>query len=105
MKVTPVLLPHQQIQLKVHINQDQLSGMDFNGSPAIQTQQLMTQAVVQSGHSLVLGGINQSLNGQVHRTIPIIGHIPVIGWLLSSHQHKHSRKQLLVIITPKKVQV
>lgn len=103
LQVTPKVLPNHKIELTVRINQDQLSGLDFNGAPAIKTQQLKTRAVVHDGYSLVLGGIEQSIQGHSHRGIPFISHIPVLGWLLSSREHKHTRRQLVVIITPKQV--
>ena len=101
LKVTPIILPDNKISLQVQINQDQLSGLDFNGSPAIQTQQLLTTAVVPDGHSLLLGGIQQSMHGKLRHGIPVLDKLPVLGWLVASHEHKQEQKQLLVIITPK----
>jgi type IV pilus assembly protein PilQ len=100
LRVTPTVLPNNKILLTIHINQDQLSSLDFAGAPAIQTQQLTTKAVVTNGASLVLGGIQQTLQGSMQQGIPFVRHVPIVGWMLSSHQRQHSHKQLLVIITP-----
>lgn len=99
--VTPIILPGRQINLKVNINQDQVSGLDYNGAPGIQTQKLQTQAVVADQHSLVLGGITQTQQGKMDQGFPFLRHLPVLGWLLTTHERKHSHKQLIVIITPK----
>ena len=101
LQVTPTILPNHKVSLLVHISQDQLSGLDFQGVPAIQTQQLTTNATVIDGNSLVLGGIQQTVQGHMQQGIPIIRHIPIIGWILSAHEKKHSKKQLIVVITPK----
>lgn len=100
LRVTPTVLPNKKILLTVHINQDKLSNLDFAGAPGIQTQQLTTRAVVANGASLVLGGIQQTEQGSTQQGIPFVRHVPIIGWMLSSHERQHSHKQLLVIITP-----
>ena len=98
--VTPVILPGQDILLKININQDQVSALTVNGVPAIKTQQLLTQGVVHNKHILILGGVDQSNQSQTSSGIPIVRHIPVIGWLLSHHHHAHDNHQLLIFIRP-----
>src|SRR3990167_5026695 len=57
LKVTPQVLPHHQILLHMQINQDRPSNHIVQGVPAINTRQIITQVLVQDGHTVVLGGI------------------------------------------------
>lgn len=98
--VTPTILPHHDILLNININQDQVSTLTVNGVPAIKTQRLLTQGVVHNQHTLILGGVDQSNQSRSKSSIPIIHHIPIIGWLLSHHNHTHDNHQLLIFIRP-----
>ena len=98
--VIPIILPDHHIVLKVRVNEDQVGGLVVNGVPVIKTQKLITQAIVKDQHTLLIGGISQKTRSQSHRGIPIIGHLPILGWLLSRYEKRHSEHQLIVLIQP-----
>lgn len=98
--VVPTVLPHHQIALKIRVNEDQVSSLMVNGVPAIKTQKLITQAIIKDKHTLLIGGITQKNRSHRRKSIPLVGHLPVIGWLLSHHEKSQSEHQLIVLIQP-----
>jgi general secretion pathway protein D len=56
----------------------------INTVPIIQTREITTSAKIKSGNVLVIGGLmkNQSENKDIG--IPLLGRIPVLGWLFKS---------------------
>ncbi|WP_372835429.1 type II secretion system secretin GspD [Pontibacterium sp.] len=73
------------------------SGID---SPTIIQRQINTSVAVQSGETLVLGGLIKENKNQSSGGVPGIRHIPVVGWFFGSEGKKVSRTELVVMITP-----
>jgi len=66
-----------------------------------QTRSAKTRVIVADGSTLVIGGLVSDDDDKAIRTIPIIGQIPIIGWLFSGLDTQRSKKELLIFITPR----
>ncbi len=64
------------------------------------TRAVTTQVRVKSGQTVVLGGLLQSSEKEQVYRVPLLGQIPVIGWLFSSKQKRKSTTDLVIFITP-----
>lgn len=101
LKVTPEITPENKILLSLAVNQDKVDELHVNGVPAINTQQVQSQILLNNGETIVLGGIYEQSNSQVVERIPFWGSIPVLGALFSNKETHVERKELLVFVTPK----
>ena len=101
--VTPNITPDGQIIMNVKINKD--TPIDCRvkneATKCIQTKNLDTQAMVENGGTLIVGGIYEEENGNTLTKIPLLGDIPVIGNLFKTRQNNQSRRELLIFITPR----
>ena len=101
--VTPNITPDGQIIMNVKINKD--TPIDCRvkneATKCIQTKNLDTQAMVENGGTLIVGGIYEEENGNTVTKIPLLGDIPVIGNLFKTRQNSQSRRELLIFITPR----
>ena len=59
-----------------------------------------TEVAVQSGDTVLLGGLIQQNDSNSQSGFPGLMKIPVIGRLFGSSSRDNSRKELLVLITP-----
>jgi len=73
------------------------SGID---SPTIIQRQIDTSVAVQSGETLVLGGLIKENKNTSSGGVPGLRHMPVLGWIFGSEGKKVSRTELVVMITP-----
>jgi general secretion pathway protein D len=73
------------------------SGID---SPTINQRRITTNVAIQSGETLVLGGLIKENNGRTNAGLPYLRHVPVLGWLFGSEGKTTSRTELVVMITP-----
>lgn len=103
LKVTPRITPDNNIILDVVINKDDVDDVNSNadGEPAIKTRQVTTQAMVENGGTLVVGGVYQETVTKVVSKVPLLGDVPVLGNLFKSNGRRHSRNELLFFITPR----
>lgn len=59
-----------------------------------------TTVSVQSGQTVVLGGMITSANNVVNRKVPVLGSIPILGRLFRYDLNRFEKKELLVFLTP-----
>src|SRR6185437_14918983 len=83
------------------VSQRDASQPVVNGNPAISQRQLSTQVAVQSGQTVLLGGLIQQDEGTTDTGIPGLNRIPVIGRLFGSTNRNRDRTELIVLITPR----
>ncbi|HGG9852839.1 TPA: type IV pilus secretin PilQ [Neisseria meningitidis] len=101
--VTPNITPDGQIIMTVKINKDS-PAQCASGNQAIlciSTKNLNTQAMVENGGTLIVGGIYEEDNGNTLTKVPLLGDIPVIGNLFKTRGKKTDRRELLIFITPR----
>jgi type IV pilus assembly protein PilQ len=82
-------------------NQPDFSRVGTLGSPAILKNQAKTQLLVRDGDTAVIGGIYTRTTSVNYNKIPVLGDIPVIGWLFKRKRTSDDRSELLIFITPK----
>ena len=70
-------------------------------NPAIEQRQLQTQIAVQSGQTVMLGGLIRDIDNTTDKHVPLLGRIPVIGNLFGNTSHDKQRTELIVLITPR----
>ncbi|EMR8622321.1 type IV pilus secretin PilQ [Neisseria gonorrhoeae] len=101
--VTPNITPDGQIIMTVKINKDSPAqcASGSNTILCISTKSLNTQAMVENGGTLIVGGIYEENNGNTLTKVPLLGDIPVIGNLFKTRGKKTDRRELLIFITPR----
>jgi type II secretory pathway component GspD/PulD (secretin) len=68
--------------------------------PAINKRRAETLVLIQEGHRLVIGGVVNSRDGNTVRKVPILGDMPLIGWLFKQKETSEDSSELVVFVTP-----
>ncbi|WP_285402266.1 type II secretion system secretin GspD [Luteibacter sp. ME-Dv--P-043b] len=71
------------------------------GNFPIQQREVATQVAVQSGQTVLLGGLIKQDEGVTDTGIPGLNRIPVFGRLFGSTTRSRNRTELIVLITPR----
>ncbi len=103
LKVTPQITPDDHIIMDIEVNKDALNttATNNNGEPAIDTQKVQSQVLVNDGETIVIGGVyEQTKTNNVVRT-PFFGDLPYIGMLFRNKSGSNEKKELLIFVTPK----
>jgi type IV pilus assembly protein PilQ len=103
LKVTPQVLPGNQVLLQLQINQDRPSHQMVLGMPMIQTRQITTNVLVKNGKTIVLGGIYETNREEGQHRLPFLSQVPVLGWLLKEQNTQVNKRELLIFVTPRVV--
>ncbi len=98
--VTPQITPDDHVAMKLSVSQDSV-GTIYAGVPSINTKKVDTQVLVDNGGTVVIGGVYTQDSTDNTNEVPLLGDIPVLGWLFKSNNVTKNKKELLVFITPK----
>jgi type IV pilus assembly protein PilQ len=104
LKVTPQVNKEGFITMIVQpsYSNAQVSAITVNGATVYDpvSRGASTMVRVKNGQTVVIGGMLSSNESKVVRKVPLLGYIPIIGWLFTSVSSKRSNTDLVIFITP-----
>lgn len=106
--ITPYVSPDSEtVQMKINQEVAGLATTSVQAaaelakvSLATTTRSIKTAIVVESGDTAVLGGLMKDEDTESVVKIPILGDIPILGWLFKSQSKNKRKTNLVVFITP-----
>jgi type IV pilus assembly protein PilQ len=98
--VTPVIKGQEEVELTVTASRN-TPGAPVAGNVSIDTNSVNTKALVRDGETLVLGGIYTKDELEGGTRLPILGRIPILGWLFKTRTSSEDVRELLIFITPR----
>ncbi|RDH82874.1 MAG: type II secretion system protein GspD [endosymbiont of Galathealinum brachiosum] len=101
LKVTPQINDGNTIKLEIDQEVSNVSASAAaNGGIVTNKRQITTSVLVEDGEILVLGGlIDDTLRDTVSK-VPILGDIPLLGWLFRSHTTSKEKQNLMIFMRP-----
>jgi type IV pilus assembly protein PilQ len=73
----------------------------FNEMPVTSTRSAATQVVVRNGETLMIGGLIKTVDLQIVKKVPILGDIPVLGYLFRHKTIRREKVDLMIFVTPR----
>ncbi len=98
--VTPKITPDDKVTMQLDVTQDTVGNM-YGGVPSINKKQVTTTVLVENGGTVVIGGVYTQDTTDSSSKVPLLGDIPVLGWLFKNNTKTDAKKELLIFITPK----
>ena len=107
--VTPTVEEDGSITMKVA---PELSQVDFTNPlslsgftiPTLITRKASTTVNLKPGEHLAIGGLKQTEKTKVVRRIPVLGHIPLLGFFFTNTRTEQVSRDLLVVVSPEMVE-
>jgi type IV pilus assembly protein PilQ len=111
-KVRPIIKNDGRIELELEVTDDSLlrfnkfSASDDEGSETIQLPEtaetkLKTTVVVRDGQVAVMGGILKNNVIEEEQFTPVLGRLPLLGWLFKNRQNSVEQRNLTIFISPR----
>ena len=70
-------------------------------TPTISQRKFKSSVVVQSGDTVVLGGLIFDFSTKQRQGLPLLSKLPLVGWLFGSTENDDERTELVMLITPR----
>ena len=100
LSVTPRVNPGGLVYLQVDQEVSSPSDLGSDRNPTVDTRRVSTDVAVQSGQTVMLGGMIQETTSDISRGVPGLQRLPVVGALFGSKENSVNRAETLVLITP-----
>ena len=101
LEVTPQITPDNRIIMDLNVKQDTVAQLTVGNAPAINTNEIETQVLVDNGQTVVLGGIFQTDRTVATVKTPFLGDLPYVGKLFRRKTERDDKTELLIFITPR----
>src|SRR6266852_5485147 len=75
-------------------------GTQLGSPPAIDKQAMQTEVAMMEGQRLVIGGVHRTITRMQDRKVPLLGDIPVLGWLFRQKATDDAKRELVIFLTP-----
>ena len=98
--VTPRITPDDRIVMDLEVKKDAV-GQIFAGVPSVDTKRVSTQVLVDNGDTIVLGGIFEQTTRTTVDKVPLLGDLPLVGYLFKRTAKQDDKTELLIFVTPK----
>jgi general secretion pathway protein D len=106
LRLTPQILESNLVKLDLfqeisNVNLSPPKGFDINTQGVITSKKSATTTViVKDRQTVVIGGLMSESVTETVAKIPLLGDIPVLGWLFKSRSQSTEKRNLLIFLTP-----
>jgi type IV pilus assembly protein PilQ len=100
LSVTPRATNDGSVFMKLNLQRDTVQ-TDASGANSTAPRNINTEVVVDSGNTLVLGGVQSTSESSGSRGFPFLRKIPLIGWLFGTESENNDKTELMFFVTPK----
>ena len=105
MQVTPHINQGGLVTLDVQVEvSDPGTTVNPGDAPPINTRSIQTMVNVQTGQTMVMGGLIGETKQNTSSGLPLLSRIPIIGGLFGTQELKNNRTELVMFITPRVVE-
>ncbi len=104
--ITPEISKDKTITLKINPSISEATEDMSAGSaervmpPDLNRRQLSSVVTVKDGNRIILGGLINTMNNKTGNQVPLLGNIPILGYLFKYEEDTKSIQELIIIIEP-----
>ncbi|MGA7827613.1 MAG: type II secretion system secretin GspD [Geobacteraceae bacterium] len=101
LRITPQITEGEYIKLDIYQEISAVKNSKGEAADLVTTKRsAKTSVVVKNDDSVVIGGLIQTRDEDVVNKIPILGDIPLIGYLFKTKSKSRTKTNLLIMLTP-----
>jgi general secretion pathway protein D len=100
LNVTPHISSQDVVRLELEQETKDIAGSDPELGPTWSQRKLKTQVVVHDQQSVVIGGLIQEREVYSVTKVPLLGEIPILGYLFKFSTKSKKKTNLLILLTP-----
>jgi type II secretory pathway component GspD/PulD (secretin) len=104
LSIYPVVAPGDVVILQIHASVETVTGFaetDPIPTPEVSTRRAVTQVHVPSGKTIVIGGLVTKTSFENESKIPLLGDIPILGYLFRSSFTQTENREVMFTVRPR----
>lgn len=100
LSLVPYISDKDEITVEIQPEVSDVVGKGATGLPVVSRRTVSTKIRVKDGETIVIGGLLQKNESEVRRKVPILGHIPILGFFFSRTDKAVDEIETMIFITP-----
>jgi len=100
LRVTPQINEGDTIKLDIEQEVSDVVTITENSGPVTRKRSIRTSVLVDDGGILVLGGLIEEIVDDTRSKVPLLGDIPILGYLFTSRASTKRKQNLMVFLKP-----
>jgi general secretion pathway protein D len=100
LRVTPQINEGNTIKLDIEQEVSDVVTITENSGPVTRKRSIKTSVLVDDGGILVLGGLIEEIVDDTQSKVPLLGDIPILGYLFTSRASTKRKQNLMVFLKP-----
>ena len=100
LRIKPQINESDYVRLDVDEQTEEIASVDKVLGPTTSKRTAKTTVVAKDQETVVIGGLIQERSIRDVSKVPVLGSLPVLGWLFRSETTKKTRTNLLLFLTP-----
>src|SRR2546422_3649402 len=100
LRIKPQINESDYVRLDVDEQTEEIASVDKQLGPTTSKRSAKTTVVAKDQETVVLGGLIQERHLRSVQKVPVLGSLPVLGWLFRSETTKKTKTNLLLFLTP-----
>jgi type IV pilus assembly protein PilQ len=98
--IIPYISENNEITVKIAPEVSDAVGSGREGLPLVDRRSVNTTVRVKDGETIVIGGLTQENTQKTQNKIPLLGSIPILGYLFSHTKYEKQKTDIVVFVTP-----
>ena len=99
LEVNATLTDEDNIFLKIDIEQSVRTGESSGGVPVVDKRSEGTSLMLKDGQTVVMGGLQRKEKTLQAYKVPVLGDLPLVGFLFRNTQHVTKRAELVILLS------
>jgi len=100
LSIVPYISENNEITVEIQPEVSDVVGTGATGLPVVSKRAVVTKVRVKDGETIVIGGLLQKNETLSQRKVPLLGDIPILGYLFSRTDKTVDEVETVVFITP-----
>lgn len=101
LKITPHIGQADTLRLEIETEVIKLQGQEETLTPTTFKRTAQTTVIVENNDTIVIGGIIGQDGTEEENKVPLLGDIPVLGWLFKTKSTREVRTNMFIFVTPR----
>ena len=100
LKIKPNISYSDYVTLKIELDADSIAGYsDKTNFPEISKKKTQQTVTIKNGQTVVISGLVDSHDSEQFAKIPLLGDIPILGWLFRNSRMEKVNNNLIIFVT------
>jgi len=100
LKILPRVSSNDEITTTIECEVSEVTEIGISGLPLVTKRNAKTSIRVKSGEIIAIGGLTQEQDLKTQKKIPLLGSIPIVGYLFSHTIIENVEKEIAIFIAP-----